>query len=199
MKLLKKIDRIVVKKCFVASQYIRKNNLEEKRYLPKLERDEFLKRLKQSKDFVAKIRENKLDKSISDESIRRLNIYNNLEWYEGYVFPDEVGVWKGAGGMPIAWTRGNLSETAAFAKKDLASGGEKLSARSKRAIPRMTEHLDLIEKERYLFPVVVPSEKEGRIGMKKLDWVFDDGNMRAVTLVISGRKKIKAFIGVPKK
>lgn len=199
MELIKKISTIEVKKCFVASQFVRKHNQEKTRYLPKLEKSEFIKRLKQSKEFVAKMPEKKLDKSISDESIRRLNIYNNLEWYEGYVFPNEVGVWKGAGGMPISWTKGNLSETSDFVKKDLDSGGKKLSARSKRAIPRMVDHLDLIEKEKYLYPVVVPSEKEGRIGLKKLEWVFDDGNMRAVTLVISGRKKIKAFIGIPKK
>jgi len=199
MKLISKVDPIDVKRCFVASQYIRKKDLGNKRYLPKLSRQEFLKKLNTSKVYVSKLTERNLDKEIADEYKKRLGVYNKLDWYVAEVLTNEVGVWKKAGGLPLEWTTGSLKETAQLVKKGLATNDKRIAARSRRAIPRMTDILDLISKERYLYPIIVPGGMMGRKGLKKMKGDIDDGNMRAITMTVSGSKKLRVFMGVLKK
>lgn len=199
MRLLKKVSIITVKKCFVAAQYIKKQNQRKTRYLPKLEKDEFIERLESSKKYVAKMPEKKLNKFIKDEYPKRLKVYDSVDWYEAYVSPNEIGVWKGAGGLPISWTKNNLAETAKLVKQGIDRGDKRIAARAGRAIPRMFDLLGLIEKERYLYPIIVSGGMMGRKGLKLMKGDIDDGNMRAIALTISGRKKIKAFVGIPKK
>ena len=196
MKLTRKVKRITVKKCFVASQYIRKHRSSKKRFLPKLAREEFLEKLKDAKEYVDNMQEENLDERIKNEDPKRLRQYNSLNWYEGNASPQEISVWKRAGGLPLAWTNKNLLKTAKLVKKSLEVNNRILSARSKRAIPRMMGFLDLIENEKYLYPIIVRDNARGRKYLKKYKGSLDDGNMRAIALTISGRKNIKAFIGV---
>lgn len=198
MKLFKKVGSLTVKKCFVAAQFISKYKLGKTRYLPKLQREEFLKRLEASKKYVAKMSRNRLDRFIGHAYAKRLRVYDSVDWYEGYVTPEEVGVWKKAGGLPLEWTKGSLLETARLVKEGLKNNDKKVAARSKRTIPRTMDLLDLIGKEKYLYPIIVPGGSMGRQGLKKMKGDIDDGNMRAIALIISGVIKFKAFVGVSK-
>ena len=56
----------------------------------------------------------------------------------------------------------------------------------------------MIQKEKYLFPVVLPGGTMGRKGLKKMKGDIDDGCMRSIALAISGKKKIKMYIGKKK-
>lgn len=198
MKLVKKVSTITVKRCFVAAQYAKNYNSGNRRYLPELQKDEFIKRIEISKKYVAKLSVSKLNKFIGDEYQKRLKIYDSVNWYEVEVSPSEIGVWKKAGGLPLSWTKNSLKETAELVRNGLNRNDKRIIARSKRAIPRMMGFLDLIEKEKYLYPIIVPGGTMGRKGLKKMKGDIDDGNMRAIALTISGRKKIKAFVGILK-
>jgi hypothetical protein len=202
----KKANSIDVKRSFVAAQRIRKHNVGNKRYLPELTREQFKGRLRLAKKFVSSLSEQELDTHIADEYKKRLKSYNSVDWYVGIVHADEVGVWKGAGGLPVPWTQGSLSETAARVAKDLRPNSRSvLAARAKRAIPRIRQNLDLIENEPYLFPIILPAGTEGRglrgksyKGFRLMKGDIDDGCMRAIALVVSGKNSFSAYVGIPR-
>ena len=199
MKILKKIKRIEVKRAFVASQHIRKFRLRKRRYLPKLNRGEFQKRLLRAKIYVQKLSEKQLDNIIAKEYKKRLRAYNSVDWHLGLVSIKEVGVWKKAGGLPLAWTKNSLAETAEKVAKSLKKNDEKIARRAKRAIPRILNVLDLIEKEKYLYPIILPGGTMGRKKLKKMKGDIDDGCMRAIAIVFTGKKNLRTYIGIPKK
>lgn len=206
-KNFQKIDVIEVKRCFVIAQYIRKRNVGKKRYLPELTQGQFKERFEKAKKSVLKLSEDELDDFIADEYKKRLKSYNFVDWYIGMVHADEVGVWRRAGGLPISWTQGSLKETAEHVSKALKAGSEStLVARSKRAIPRIKPHIDIIKKNPYLFPIVLPGGTEGRgvrghsyKGFRLMKGDVDDGCMRAITLVLSGRSSFAAYVGIQKR
>lgn len=199
------VDRIEPKRCYVMSQTIRNLDRNNERYTPQLSREAFLERLQRAKDIVAKLSEEELDSSIASENYpKRLKAYNNVQWYQGIVHADEVGVWKGAGGLPISWTEGSLTETARRVSqsfKDQSTNG--IAARAKRAIPRMRENLDIIAEEPYLYPIILPGGTMGRglhgrpyKDFRLMKGDIEDGCMRSITLVTSGRDKFYAYIGI---
>ena len=202
-----KIDRIEPKRSFVISQLIRNLNKGNRRYLPKLSNSEFENRLQKAKNITLNLSEKELDKRIEADSPkykRRLRFYNSVNWYEGLVTADEVGVWKGAGGIPIEWTQGSLAETASIVHKAIEDeGNNKVAARAKRAIPRILENINVIEKDKYLYPIILPPATNGR-GLygkpykhfKLMKGDVDDGCMRSIALVISGRLDISTYIGI---
>ncbi len=190
-----RVDRIEVKRSFVAAQYFRQLGRENTRYLKELTREEFLDYLQQSKEYVSHLSEDELDKFIRDEYPKRLKAYNAADWYVGIIHPDEVGVWKGAGGLPKEWTYGSLEETASKINQDEKGG---ITKRAKRAIPRIRKNLDLIEKDPYLYPIILPGGTMGRNykGFQPMKGDIDDGNMRAITLTSSGKTEFTAYIGL---
>jgi len=202
-----KIDRIEPKRSFVISQLIRNIDKRNKRYLPGLSKEEFKKRLQKAKDIVLALSEKEIDKRIEADSVkykRRLKFYNSIHWYKGIIKANEVGVWKGAGGLPLEWTQGSLAETASIVHKAIEDeGNNKVAARAKRAIPRILENINVIEKEKYLYPIILPPATNGR-GLygkpyehfKLMKGDTDDGCMRSIALVISGRSDISAYIGI---
>lgn len=204
-KKFQEVDRIEPKRCYVVSQVIRNMDRGRKRYLPQLDHKEFQKRLQKSKDIVLNLSEQELDDRIIEEKYkRRLKIYNSARWYKGVVHAKEVGVWKGAGGLPIEWTQGSLVETANIVRQALQDkGNKKVVARAKRAISRMFKNLDIIEGEQYLYPIVLPGATNGR-GLygkpykhfKLMKGDIDDGCMRAIAFYISGRTAFHAYIGI---
>lgn len=199
MKFLKKVRRIEVKRAFVASDHITKYRLPRRRYLPKLRREDFLKRLVSARAYVLKRSEGQLDRFIYKQDKKRLKAYNSVDWYLGWVSTKEVGVWKRAGGLPLAWTKGSLAETAEKVAKAFDKNDKKVARRAKRAISRITDVLDIIEKEKYLYPIILQSGTRSRKKIKKMGGDIDDGSMRAIVLALTGKKKLKAYIGVPKK
>ena len=198
MKLISKIPTIEVKRVFVASQKLKLSRKKGTKYLPQLSHKEFLDKLSRAKEYANKLSEKQLDKMIHDEWPRRIKAYNNAIWYGATVSPAELGVWRRAGGLPPKWTCRSLAETANYVKIGLADKHKHIKARSKRAIPRIMEFVDIISKDKYMYPIVFKSGTgtNGRRWCKnKVRGDIDDGCMRSIALTISGYKKLNIYFG----
>jgi hypothetical protein len=198
MKLISRIRGVEVKRAFVASQYISRHNNKNKRYLPLISKDDFAKKLKSAKAYAKKLNNTQLDRIIAKEYPPRRDAYNNVEWHIGVVSTDEVAVWREAGGLPVAWTKGSLSETAQKVSMAIEKNSKFFRGRAKRSIPRILKtSLDAAQDDNYLFPIILPAGTipNCRKGVKKFKGDIDDGCMRSIALAISGKKKIKAHIG----
>lgn len=199
MKLLQKVKPIEVKRCFVISDFTRRPKY-LKQPMQVKDRKQYLNQLSKAKKIILELPEGMLDFIIKGEWPKRAKAYNNLEWYLGVVKTNEIGVWKKAGGLPLAWTSGSLKETAHFVKQALKKTPNQLVERSRTAIPGiLKDSISIIQKEKYLFPVILPGGTMGRKGLKKMKGDIDDGCMRAIALTISGKKTIKVYIGKIKK
>jgi len=202
MKILHKVRPIEVKRAFVMSQKMRFSRRTGKKYLPKLTEAEFLRKLKQARMTTGKLTEERLDKIIADEYRKRADVYNDTDWYKATVSTSEVGVWRRAGGLPSRWTCCSLSQTALKIKKGLKRNSKLIRARSKRAIPRMMEFVDIISREKYLSPIVFVGGT-GTCGRKwcrkRMKGDIDDGCMRSIALALSGRRTLDVYLGKPKK
>jgi hypothetical protein len=200
----REVPRIEVKRCYVAAQYFRTLERGNTRYLRELTREEFVDRLQASKEYAQGLSESELDKQILEEHYpKRLRMYDSCTWYIGTVSADEVGVWKGAGGLPVEWTYGSLANTAHLVNQALQAGDAKLPARSRRAIPRIIPNLDLIEREPYLYPIIAPGATMGR-GLNGRPYKhfqlmrgdIEDGCMRSITMATQGRTAFHAYVGL---
>lgn len=197
MKLLSSVDRIEIKRAYVAAQFVRLER--HKRYMPLLTRKEFSKKLGRAKLRVKKLNNAQLDRIIGKEWKPRRDAYNSVSWYIGTIRTNEVAAWKGAGGLPISWTKGHLAATAKKVSKALHANSKLLKSRIKRSIPRILQtSVDVAQKDRYLFPIILPAGTipDARRGMRKFKGDIDDGCMRSIALAISGKKIIRAYIGV---
>jgi hypothetical protein len=200
MKLISPVPRIDVKRAFIASQYTRYQS--HRRYLPLLTKQEFSKKLARAKARAKKLNNAQLDRIIGKEWKPRRDAYNSVDWYIGTVKTNEVAAWKGAGGLPIFWTKGPLIATAEKVSEALRKNSKLLKSRIKRSVSRILQtSADTIQKDRYLFPIILPAGTipDARRGMKKFKGDIDDGCMRSIALAISGKKTIKAYIGVRKR
>lgn len=205
MKLIRKVSPIEVKKCFACSQLVRKLNNRKKGYLGLITKKEFADRLALAKMHVSKLTERDLDLLIFNDhhkKWKRVNAYNAAEWYIGEVGIDEVGVWKRAGELPLSWTNGTLAETADKAGHMLGANPELFTKRAAGVANMLRINVvgDL-QREKYLLPIVF----EGGTGTRgrkylrrKMKGDIDDGNMRSIALTISGKKVIRAYIGMRK-
>jgi|SRR3989344_2247293 len=198
MKLLKKVSAVEVKRCFVMTYYMRKFGIAGKHDTKIPTREKYLTALKKSKNAVNNLNEKQLDKILSEHRQKRLVLYNAVSWHVGEVSTKEVGVWTGAGGLPLSWTNGTLFATAEKVKTGLDKNSKKIRKRAKRAIPAIIVLKDIIKKEKYMFPIVFEGgiSAKRRTGPLKESASIDDGNMRAIAFVISGDKKFKAYVGV---
>lgn len=199
MKLLFPVSRIEVKRAFVASQQVRYQH--HRRYLPLLSKVEFSKKLRAAKVKVKKLSGARLDRIIGKEYPPRRDAYNSVDWYVGIVKITEIAVWKGAGGLPIAWTRRSLAATAKKVSVAMKGNSKLLNSRIKRSVPRILQtSAEMVQKDKYLFPIILPpgTIKHCRQGVEKFKGDIDDGNMRSIALAVGGKKTIKAYIGVKK-
>lgn len=195
MKLLKKVKPIEVKRCFVISDYVSHQKY-LKRAMKVENKQQYLKQLIKAKKVILELPEAMLDMIIKGEWAKRFKIYNTMEWYMGIVKTSEIGVWKKAGGLPLAWTRGSLEETGKFVTQAFQENSKKLTQCSKTAIPGILKNsLSVIQKEKYLFPIILPGGTIGRKGLKKMKGDIDDGCMRSIALAVSEKKIIKVYIG----
>lgn len=192
IKLLRKAKPIEVKRCFVISDYLSQKYLK----VQISNKKQYLKQLNKAKRSILELPEKMLDMIIKGEYEKRFKLYNKMEWYLGTVNTNEVGVWKKAGEMPLKWTRNSLEETANFIAQEFQKNKKK-TKRWQTAIPGILKNsLSIIQKERYLFPTILPGGTMGRKGLKKMKGDIVDGCMRSVALVLSGKKIIKAYIGI---
>lgn len=202
MRIIRKIPAVVVKRAFVTAQKIRLSRKKGKKYMPKLEQKEFIKKLNFAKQATLKLTEKQLDRIIANEFKKRVTAYNSVEWYIAIASPRELGVWRRAGGLPSAWTCCSLEKTAKYVWEGIKKNSKQVRARSKRAIPRIGELSNIIAKERCLFPIVF----RGGIGTRGRSWCrkkvlgdIDDGCMRSIALTIKGHKNLKIYFGIPKR
>lgn len=199
MKLLWQVKPVEVKRSFVIADFVSHNKY-LKQATPKKDKEQYLKQLNKAKRVILELPEVMLDMIIKGEWKKRLKAYNTMHWYIGVAKTSEIGVWKKAGGLPLAWTRGSLADTACIVSEALQKNPKKLAKRSGIAIPGILRNtLSIIQKEKYLFPIILPGGTMGRKGLKKMRGDIDDGCMRSVALAVSGKKTIKAYIGVRKK
>lgn len=198
MKLISRVPAVQVKRAFVAAQLARRKG-NKKLYLPMLSRKDFSRKFNKAKVRAKKMTDAELDRFIGKEFIPRRNAYRSVRWYVGIVNINEAGVWKGAGGLPLAWTRGSLGSTAKYVRQALKRNSKLLKKRARRSIPRiLSTSVDAVQSDKYLLPIVLPpgTIKSCRRGMQKLKGDIDDGCMRSIALAVSGKKSIKAYIGV---
>lgn len=192
MKLLRKVPTIDIKRHYVASQYIRKHGVVN-RYLPKLSREDFIKKLTAAKKYVNKLTPLGLDRIISKEWKKRLPVYNKGTWYLASASIDELGVWYGAGGLPKSWTTGSLKKTIVKVAAALKNNDRQISARAKRSIPRIIEHIEIIKTDPFLFPTVLSGGTMGRKKCQLMTGDIEDGCMRAIALGLTGTKILKIY------
>lgn len=202
MKIIKKVSVREVKRTFVIANNIRiqKNG---RRYLGKVSKEDFQKKLQQSKQKGLRMAVKQLDKHISPDWPKRLHSYDSSDWYIGEIKPNEVGVWNRAGGLPLSWTNGSLKDTADKVREAIAMNSKKLAKRARRAVLNMlATNIDILQNDRYLFPIIFKGNT-GTRGRARLKYVtkgdIDDGSMRSIALAVSGAKTIRAYIGFPKK
>ncbi len=194
MKILNKIPTLEVKRCFVVgdlmAQHYRKTGTKRKAYI-------FVKK-------VCKMNEPELDKFIGDKYMKRLNAYNNSNWYKACLGPSELGVWRRAGELPLRWTNKSLENSASSIGKAMKrkNGFKNKKIRAVKSISSMiTSSLDDFQKEKYLLPIVFQTDTgtRGRARLKfKTKGDIDDGCMRSIALTISGAKEITVYYGIPK-
>ncbi len=204
MKIIKKVPTSEVKCCFIVSNLIKKPR-KGQRYLDVLSVKEFEDRLANAKKKVRSFSSKRIDELVGERYRKRLTAYNASEWYLAIASPRELGVWKRAGNLPTAWTRGSVADTANEVKKGLVKGMPVSTKRHRagRAIPSMLSSsvLNRTQKEKYLLPIgfAAGTGTNGRRGLRKYKGDLDDGCMRSIALAVTGRKKLRLYLGVPKK
>ncbi|MFA5961553.1 MAG: hypothetical protein WC848_02650 [Parcubacteria group bacterium] len=202
MELLKKVSRLEVKRCFVLSQRFTSKKMrkdEIKKHIIKPEKVTFLKNLEISKKAILKMKETEIDQFIAVEYKKRLKAYDGVEWFIGYVYLSEVGIWKGAGGIPKAWSTGSLLDSAQEVAKELRKTNSKYSRiRAIKAVPEIIKFKAVIKKEKYLLPIMLPGGTIPvcRKGMRPMNFDVDDGCMRSLAFAVSGDGQIKAYVGI---
>ena len=205
MKILKKVPTIEVKRTFVIADHItqRKNHGNNHKFLKGLSEKEFDKKLHSAKKTILKLREKDLDKLITPKWSKRINSYNNSQWFIAEASPKELGVWTRAGDLPLRWTNQSLFETAEKVTKAFRKKSKLLKRRPKHSIPnilKIKSHLD--QKEKYLYPIVFKTDTgtRGRGRLKrKMKGDIDDGSMRSIAITMSGKDSIIIYYGIPKK
>jgi hypothetical protein len=204
MKLLKKVSPLEVKRTFVIADHItqRKTAGNNRTFLKELSEGEFKKRVSIAKEVVLRLKEKDLDKLVSPKYLKRIKAYNTTQWFLAEVSPKEVGVWRRAGNLPLAWTNDSLLETAERVRAALKTGSKLLKGRPKHSIPNILNlKTQLAQKEKYLYPIVFKGGygTGGRSRLKrKMKGDIDDGCMRSIALAMSGRDPILVYFGEPK-
>jgi hypothetical protein len=205
VQLIKKISVHEVKKTYVTATFVKEYAPKDAEYMGMVTREEYLKLLVKAKKKVASMSNLAMDQLIMKRfggKRKRLDAYMAMQWYEAKVQTKDVGIWRGAGGLPIAWTEGSLASTARLVKKALGSKDKRIRMRARRALPGIMQHLEVIKNEKYLRPIVFTHDT-GTRGRKhlpayKLLGDIDDGCMRSVAMAVSGDKYIQVYFGIPK-
>lgn len=185
-----KVDRIEVKRCFVASEKVKK-------LLEKSEVD-LQTILGEVKNEVLKMSEPELEREIT--WLPRLETYNRLVWYFEKCSIDGLGVWYGAAGLPETWCIGSLRETV----RCILDGEKEITriskdGRDKRAIekiPKIVKVADKIVTNRLQIPIVVLGGTFRRPPpCHRMKWDIDDGNLRAIAFAIKRYETFDAYVG----
>jgi hypothetical protein len=207
MKILKQVSAKEVKRAFVIADSLRffKGPTHHMGLVTKVEFNNLLQKHKQRalsfgvdelNSQITKGR--KLGRKYMLFRLLRLKSYSNYSWFLASFSTHELGVWKKAGGLPYSWTKASLFDTSNYVKNYLFSNILK-RPRIKYALAGITTMLDIIKKEKYLYPIVflTGTGTKGRRWCIKMKGDIDDGNMRAIALAVSGKKNITVYFGKP--
>ena len=155
---------------------------------------------------VLGMKETDLDKIIGSKYQKRLVAYDSYEWHVAEMSPDELGVWRYAGELPLRWTNRTLSETADKVRRALHRKNgfhqKRKHVRAAQAIPGIIQtSLPLIQTNKYHFPIVFKGGT-GTLARRRLKLQtvgdIDDGSMRSISLAVTGVKKIRVYFGTPR-
>ena len=205
VQLIKKVSVQEIKKTYVIATLVKEYALKDAEYMGMVTREEYLKLLVKAKKKAVSMSNMAMDRLIIKRyggKRRRLDAFMAMQWYEAIVQTKDVGIWRGAGGLPIAWTEGSLASTARLVKKALKSKDKTIRMRARRALPGIMGHLEVIKNEKYLRPIVFTHDT-GTRGRKhlpeyKLLGDIDDGCMRSVAMAVGGDPNLHVYFGVPR-
>ena len=108
MKLLKKVKPIEVKRAFIISDFVRRQDYRTD-YMKPVTPAVYKKQVAKAKKIILQLPEGILDLILAGEWKQRAHAYSKSDWYIAEVSTDEVGVWRAAGHLPLKWTKGSLS------------------------------------------------------------------------------------------
>ena len=192
---MKTVSSLTVLKAFVLADLI---NLSrgKKRYLGEITKEELEKKVIEAKKKLSSLSRAQLERKVRNPV--RLKAYTKAKWTIRTLSVKELGTWRGAGGLPISWTEGTLDATAKKVSKGLRTNSKLIRARSKRSLKSLLNGcIDVVEKEK-LYPIVFASGV-GTQGRRKLHTKvkgdIDDGNMRALAMVLRDKKRITVYFG----
>ncbi len=201
MKLLRKISRREVKRCFVVGKLCAARR--QRGHMKRVESEKhYLKLVTRVRSRVLGMNEATLDKIIGGEYQKRLDSYNSADWYIAEASTSEIGVWNRAGELPLRWTNRSLAETAVKVRRALnrRHGFKHRHIRAAHAIPGILKtSIGVIQGEAYLLPIVFKCDTgtQGRWRLKKkMKGDIDDGCMRSIALAVRGAKKIRIYFGL---
>jgi hypothetical protein len=165
-----------------------------------------LKLEKRLKIAVQKVKKMPLGKLLPRNLINygpRFDNYFNSRWVLKKIPLAECGTWPRMGGLPAAATYGTVIDTANYIRPYL-DGKKKMIPKIKRAlyIKRLGNFAEIITEH---VPIIVFEDGIIRHGKlipeplrkpyKKCKYDIDDGNHRAVSLALDGKKKVWALVG----
>jgi len=145
--------------------------------------------------------EKDLDKRIGNQ--KRINRYNELNWYHGIVRMEDLGPWPKMQGLDEILTKEDMIKTA-----QLVRNIDNLEIR------QLIERLNSIRKKAEfikarLKPVLVPGgsiREDKRVlrnekvnnprQIKRCPYDIEDGNTRCLAYSLEGLKKVEAYIGI---
>ena len=145
---------------------------------------------------VSELSKKDLDRHIERERLER---FNNHNWRLNTCRIDEIGVWPRMGdGMPQEWCEGSVQETAAHVKKFLQERYPIYeSSKILKSVKKIQDMLRVAEILKEIPIVIFPGGLHKRT--RRTRWDIDDGSFRAVALALKGKKKVKAWIGLPRR
>ena len=161
------------------------------------------RKLAQAIKKVEKMPQKKLLTYATDQWGPRFDNYLNSRWALKKVPLDECGVWPRMGKLPDAATSGTAVDTAEYLRPYLA-GKKKMTPRMKRVLyieklrrfaEIITEYVPIIAFEGGLIRHNKLQKESQRKLYKRCKYDIDDGNHRAVSLALHGKKEILALVG----
>jgi hypothetical protein len=187
-----KVERIEVKRCFVAS--------EKGKRLRGKGTEAFKLGFKEIEREVLGMSESSISNQISPDWPCRLHDYDRLTWYFEECSVDDLGVWPEAGGLPQVWCIESLRNTAlCIMRNPKETIRLKVIGRDKRAvenIPGIVEVAAMISKIPLLAPIVVPPGlRRPSPPYRLMKGNIDDGSMRAIAFALKGIERFKVYLG----
>ncbi len=153
------------------------------------------------------------EKPYLEEDLDRVKRYHELSWKYGLVNLNEMGAWPETRGIDPRLTTGNIIDTAQ--EVDSYSRGNVKYRFSKKRKANIESLISLIESMKSnpliekLPLILVPRQSIGGLGYQS--WVMenhkdyhehnthllgiDDGNVRALTHVLLGKKEVPSYVG----